>query len=380
MTPSEITQWCDNEGAVMATNKTSFHTPSEMLAPDADIILAIMHHRQNSTYKIRCNHILSHQDTKKRKSKEEKEKDRKLKRKERRQRIREVDVGEGTHAPSPPPTPPQSPSPSINIISDDDTSTVTTTRLNRELGRENLSDAILMNVACDEIAGKEARERLEHPDLPLPPAIQPPYAGSKAMLKIGKVWITSNYDKHIHFASRVKQIRAYCRYRHKWSRKTMRLVNWNLIGQVRKNRKWPSFVTTMKIMHGWLPIMHNIGKYKDIKQCPGCECNDETFIHLFNCTHPLMTKSLQDILKEIHEKGIKSNIKHHFMDKFMTYLEYNIKMEPIPLPNAPAELRKAINDQNKIGPGKMLQGYFAKSWIPALIATGTPTKYVHSAM
>jgi hypothetical protein len=93
-----------------------------------------------------------------------------------------------------------------------------------------------------------------------------------------------------------------------------------------------------------------------------------------------MTKSLQDILKEIHEKGIKSNIKRHFMDKFMTYLEYNIKMEPIPLPNAPAELRKAINDQNKIGPGKMLQGYFAKSWIPALIATGTPTKYVHSAM
>jgi hypothetical protein len=65
-----------------------------------------------------------------------------------------------------------------------------------------------MNVACDEIAGNEARERLEHPDLPLPPAIQPPYAGSKAMLKIGKVWITSNYDKHIHFASRVKQIRA----------------------------------------------------------------------------------------------------------------------------------------------------------------------------
>jgi hypothetical protein len=112
-----------------------------MLAPDADIILAIMHHKQNATYKITCNHILSHQDKKKRKLKEEKEKDRKLKRKEeRRQGIQEVDIGEGTHAPSLPPTPPQSPSPSINVISDDDTSIATTTRPNHKLGQEDLSE------------------------------------------------------------------------------------------------------------------------------------------------------------------------------------------------------------------------------------------------
>jgi hypothetical protein len=65
-----------------------------------------------------------------------------------------------------------------------------------------------MNVACDEIAGEAARDCLEHPEAPLPPVLQPPYVGSKAMLKIGKVWITSDYDKNIHFASRVKQIKS----------------------------------------------------------------------------------------------------------------------------------------------------------------------------
>jgi hypothetical protein len=65
-----------------------------------------------------------------------------------------------------------------------------------------------MNVACDEIAGEAARDCLEHPKVPLPPVLQPPYVGSKAMLKIGKVWITSDYDKNIHFASRVKQIKS----------------------------------------------------------------------------------------------------------------------------------------------------------------------------
>jgi hypothetical protein len=48
-----------------------------VLAQDADIILDIMHHKKNAIYNSTCNHVLSHQDTKKRKTKEEKLKEKK---------------------------------------------------------------------------------------------------------------------------------------------------------------------------------------------------------------------------------------------------------------------------------------------------------------
>jgi hypothetical protein len=381
MTPEEVTQWCDNEGAVAATNKKAFYTPSEMLAPDADIILAIMHQKKNAMYSSSCNHVLSHQDTKKRKSKEEKLKEKKERKRERRNRIREVDVGEGTHAPSPPPTPPQSPT-TFEFENPTEINVSSIIVPSRELRCKPLSDEVQMNVACDEIAGEAARDCLEHPEAPLPPALQPPYAGSKAMLKIGKVWITSDYDKHIHFASRVKQIKKYCRHRHKWSKRTMKLIDWSLIATIRKRKKkqWPAYVTTMKVMHGWLPLMHNIGKYKFITQCPGCDCQDETYLHLFSCQHPLMKKTLVDTLAQVHKQGMKSHMKRHFMDKFIKYIECGIAGEKIPVPTEPIELRRAILDQNSIGTDKLLQGFIAKSWAKALPAMGSAEKHVPSAM
>jgi hypothetical protein len=70
--PDKIKHWCDNEGAVAATNTASIHTPSDMLAPDADIILAILDHKRRTQVHSECVHVLSHQDTKKQKTKEEK--------------------------------------------------------------------------------------------------------------------------------------------------------------------------------------------------------------------------------------------------------------------------------------------------------------------
>jgi hypothetical protein len=72
----------------------------------------------------------------------------------------------------------------------------------RELGAEkHLSDKVQINVACDGIAGEASERFISDPTQALPPTLQPPYSGSKAMFKIGDIWITSNYDKNIHLAS-----------------------------------------------------------------------------------------------------------------------------------------------------------------------------------
>lgn len=62
MSPEEVRHWCDNEGAVEATNTTAINTPGDMLTPDADIILAILHHKRKTKVASECIHVLSHQD------------------------------------------------------------------------------------------------------------------------------------------------------------------------------------------------------------------------------------------------------------------------------------------------------------------------------
>jgi hypothetical protein len=353
MSPDEVRHWCDNKGAVDATNKTSIHTPGDMLAPDADIILANLHHKQTTKIASKCIHVLSHQDTKERKTKEEKEQDKKDKQRELRARIREVDAGEGTHAPSPEPSPP--PSPFSDTSEPHKNPHLKLPR--QELSKKDLSDEVLMNVACDEYAGKAAREHMECPEVPAHDILQPPYKGSKAMLKIGDLWITSDYDDNIHFASTAPALRKYCHKRHKWDKKTMELI-------------WSNFVRSMKLLHGWLPIMHNLGKYKHITQCPGCECPDETFLQLFNCLHHLMTEALEDALEKIDDICHSTTIADSFSRALLSCINCGTTQTAAPVPNHPHELATAVKHQNRIGTHKMLQGYLAKSWGEALRATG----------
>lgn len=62
--PNKIQHWCDNESAVNDSNKP-LGTPSAMIKPDADIILAIHHLRDvmSSDSTIICKHIYGHQDS-----------------------------------------------------------------------------------------------------------------------------------------------------------------------------------------------------------------------------------------------------------------------------------------------------------------------------
>jgi hypothetical protein len=151
-----------------------------------------------------------------------------------------------------------------------------------------------MNVACDEFAGNEAKEFMLHPTPVHPDALQPPLANSKAMLKIEEVRITSNHDHHIHFASRGPIIREYCMQRHKWEASTMDTIDYCVIERVHRKQKFNEQVRTMNVMHGWLPVKHNLGKHtKDgITQCPGCPCGDETFLHMYECSHLLMQQAV----------------------------------------------------------------------------------------
>jgi hypothetical protein len=108
----------------------------------------------------------------------------------------------------------------------------------------------------------------------------------------------------------------------------------------------------MKVMHGWLPVMHNLGKYKRLTQCPGCICHDETFNHLFQCKNPLMVKAVSDSKQQFASRTIDLGITKRVVENFMQCIECGIEGRDAPIPTSAPELQEAMMDQNAIGTSK----------------------------
>jgi hypothetical protein len=242
LTLDEVRHWCDNKGSVKANILTAIPTPTDML------VLAIMAIKEKITANIKCRYVTGHQDEKKRKVKSSKQrrKEKQEMRLERLKRIQEVEIKGGAHAP-----------PYQKRLQRKNT-TMQVTHPWKASGNSELkstyqtkSDLMWCATAC----------RRSSQAVHCPPTLQPPYSGSKAMLHIGDIWITSDYDKNIHFASSIPCLRGYCMCRHKWNTFTMDLIHWDAIEGNRKNVDWAGQCRTMRVMHGWLPIMHNLGKY-----------------------------------------------------------------------------------------------------------------------
>jgi hypothetical protein len=45
-----------------------------------------------------------------------------------------------------------------------------------------------------------------------------------------------------------------------WSSNVLDLINFDVNGRIRKQQKWTSKTRTMKVLHGLLAVMHNLGK------------------------------------------------------------------------------------------------------------------------
>jgi hypothetical protein len=254
-----------------------------MLDPNADLVLAIQAITKSLKYKDSCKHVYSHQDERKRGMIKEKRREQEA---ERRERIRSVFIDGGIHAP----TPEQS----------SDSESDCSEESKRELAQTGLSDDAHLNNACDIIAKQTAKPFLENDEPTVQQLLSLPYPGSKAMLRIGGTFITSRYDYQIHMAARTASMQTYCLKRHKWSQEAFDSIYWDVVDKVRCTiHSITKLGRSCKLMHNWLPVMHNLGKWTGVSQCPGCECADETLHHLFQCPHKLMVETRKTQLVEL---------------------------------------------------------------------------------
>jgi len=270
LTPQEIHQWCDNESAVNDSNRP-LCTPGAMVKPDADILLAIHHLRtyMESRCTILCRHIYGHQDTRRRTPAVFSHDD--------KSQIADDHLS--------------SPSwlfPTDEAVDEDIKEDIPTTptihdptvSLSRPGTARSAPLSVLSNIECDRLATETSKIALQGDHrTDLPPTLAPPYPGTRAMLRIGTTWITSNYKHHILSARWTTPIKKYCREKYGWPQNVVDDIAWQSIRAAR-NKCSPTQVTqTSKIMHDWLPVMHMQAHTTGTAQCPSCLHDDETLDH-----------------------------------------------------------------------------------------------------
>lgn len=336
LAPTEIRQWCDNEAAVDRSNRP-LYKPGDMIKPDADIVLAIHHTRQQmeTGSTIICRHIYGHQDSTKRANINDTSGN-----KDATEDIR-TDMQDLAIAPAMDKTKPRQKPKALNLPA-------------------------TINIECDRIATETATAVTANPNQNhLTPVLSLPYQGSKALLNIGGTWITSHQRRHILRAKWEPGVRRYCHKKFGWEDTTFDKVNWEIIRSARNGLTATQRIQTSKIMYGWLPIMHMQAHITGIKQCPCCTSPDETMDHLHQCPHKDLTEKREILLTKFRKKGLQLDIPRAIMDAIIGTLQAHSHDEVV-RPAEHASIVAAVLSQQQIGTHLLFRGFLAKEWETAL--------------
>ena len=325
--PPHIRQWCDNKAAI-ENAAMDIYSLNQMSKPDADILLAIttLRHKFNSC-SITQRHVYGHQDTRR----------------------------PATHH-----NPLNSPASSH---SQDSFSNMSFSGEEPKHASTNQT-ATRLNILCDEIAGAAAQEVIQG-TYPTTATIQPPYPGSKALLRIGDLWITSHVPRHINKAYHTVAILDYCKKKYNWTQATCDSIYWEGIGRARQRGNRTQLMQTSKIMHGWLPVNHIVGRVTQITQCPGCHHRDETMDHLFHCPNLVIRRTIDERLRALSTFFVKSRISRRFSVPFLEFLLAYFAQNPEPH-TIHTLAQEAFQGQMDIGQNLLLRGFISVEWLHLL--------------
>ena len=224
-------------------------------------------------------------------------------------------------------------------------------------GSSSLTLPARLNIECDRLANETAMAVRDN-DRFLP-TFQPPYPGSRALLRIDGCWITSKEKQHLTEACHRGQLWSYCKDKYNWSEETMGTILWSVLKTARAGRTFSSMVRTSKVLHGWLPVMHMHGRVTGSTQCPGCEETDETIDHMLLCPHERMQAARTQAIKKIREVGLQQGLPIGFMNNIQHYLQL-LLTDCDDRPDD--DLRRVMDSQQAIGHMMFLRGFFSVDW------------------
>ena len=195
----------------------------------------------------------------------------------------------------------------------------------------------------------------------LSPTTTLPYTGSRALLNIGGTWITTDSKPHI-LKSRWKHpIRRYCCKKYKWSPEVFNTFDWNAVKSARKSLTQTQLMQTSKIIHGWLPVMHMREHITGSSQCPVCNCVDETFDHLFQCTHKKLQLKRKELLLAVRQTLLKLGFPRVVMEALCRLLLDHMAGAAPTIPDHEG-IATAVTSQIQIGLHLLPRGIILVQW------------------
>ena len=371
--PEQITQYCDNQQRVFRSME-GIDTPTEMMGPDADRVLAIQQLKRKLNFPIECKHVYGHQDERGRRDtpedtilgeeggrlqgttvrtaggKDERDHEGERAMDEMRGMGKDDDTESTTSMED---------SDGESLVGEpkgeiNEPYHITEQEDERDTdkkgeGRKGLTDEAQMNIICDEVAGETTKAMLEGGAPPDAIVLEPPYEGSKAMLKAGGRWVTSRYKQETYWAHRLDPMKAYCREKYGMTDEIFNSIHWESVGSIRSRLSQTRFMQTAKIMHGWLPIGHMQKHVTAHATCLACGHPDETIQYMMRCPAAKMRRKREEVLKGALERGIKKRILRRVMEAFCRVLKHEMgDTERVVSKIADDSVRRAVKAQQDI--------------------------------
>ncbi len=214
---------------------------------------------------------------------------------------------------------------------------------------------------CDGLAGTGAKE-VGQGTYPTLETLQPPYPGLKALLSIGDLWITSHISRHVVKAYHSVAFQDYCKKKYRWTQTTCDSVFWEGIACARQRGTRTQLMQTSKIMHGWLPVNHIVGRVTQITQCPGCHHSDKTMDHLFHCPNLAIRRIIDERLRALSQFFAQLRVSRQFSVPFLEFLLAYFAQNPEPHTINPLA-QEAFQAQMDIGQKHLLRGFLLVEWL-----------------
>lgn len=107
--------------------------------------------------------------------------------------------------------------------------------------------------------------------------------------------------------------------------------------------------------------MHMRAHITGSAQCPGCSCTDETFDHLFRCTHKALRAKREEMMLNLRKKLLKLGFPRAVMEALCKLLmEYMAGTTPeVPTHEG---LARAVTSQSEIGLHLLPRGIISVEW------------------
>lgn len=162
-----------------------------------------------------------------------------------------------------------------------------------------------------------------------------------------------------------KSIRAYWRQKHKFSRTTEPLIDWEVCHRSHKAMEKYRHRWLSKWMTGFCGVgyMMAICKFQVHSKCPRCNQDDEKVPHILQCPDARAQDLWQEGLVKLRRWILDNNGPEDMADALYHNLMAWQSFSPFPpqLPESPT-LRRALLDQDKLGWFQVFDGFLARSW------------------